>query len=176
MLSELGSVAILDIDYHHGNGQQVIFYRRSDVLTLSIHGHPRFAYPYFSGFEDETGEAEGAGCNLNLPLPEQLDNQQYHATLAKALKRIARFKPDYLVVCVGFDTAKGDPTGTWSLGGDDFDRIGQALGAMHLPTLLVQEGGYRTRSIGGNARRFFTGLCRTAFNGEPTPLSTDRPL
>jgi acetoin utilization deacetylase AcuC-like enzyme/GNAT superfamily N-acetyltransferase len=163
MLSDFGRIAILDIDYHHGNGQQVIFYQRSDVLTVSIHGHPRFAYPYFSGFEDETGEAEGTDFNMNLPLAEHLTSEQYLVALARALKRIARFQPDYLVVCVGFDTAKGDPTGTWELTGGDFTQIGQAIGRMQLPTLLVQEGGYRTRNIGVNARHFFTGVWAGAF-------------
>lgn len=163
MLSDFGRVAILDIDYHHGNGQQVIFYQRSDVLTISIHGHPRFAYPYFSGFEDEIGEGEGANFNMNLPLPEQITNEQYLAALSKAIKRVIRFQPDHLVVCVGFDTAKGDPTGTWGLSGTDFSQIGQAIGRMQIPTLLVQEGGYRTRNIGSNARHFFSGLWSGAF-------------
>ena len=163
MLSDFGRVAILDIDYHHGNGQQVIFYQRSDVLTVSIHGHPRFAYPYFSGFEDEIGEGEGANFNMNLPLPEQITSEQYLAALSKAIKRVIRFQPDHLVVCVGFDTAKGDPTGTWGLSGTDFSQIGQAIGRMPIPTLLVQEGGYRTRNIGSNARHFFSGLWSGAF-------------
>ena len=163
MLSDFGRVAILDIDYHHGNGQQVIFYQRSDVLTISIHGHPRFAYPYFSGFEDEIGEGEGADFNMNLPLPEQITSEQYLAALSKAIKRVIRFQPDHLVVCVGFDTAKGDPTGTWGLSGPDFSQIGQAIGRMQIPTLLVQEGGYRTRNIGSNARHFFSGLWSGTF-------------
>ncbi len=158
LLSDFGNVAMLDIDYHHGNGQQVIFYKRPDVLTVSVHGHPSFAYPYFSGFVDETGEGEGSGANLNLPLPEQLDPEQYHVTLAKAIKRIRRFAPRYLVVCLGFDTAKGDPTGSWNLSAKDFEQIGQSIGQLGLPTVLVQEGGYRTRNIGINARHFFTGL------------------
>jgi len=163
MLSDFGRVAILDIDYHHGNGQQVIFYNRSDILTVSIHGHPRFAYPYFSGFEDELGEADGTGFNMNLPLPEQLSSEQYLTALSRALKRIVLFAPEHLVVCVGFDTAKGDPTGTWALTANDFQRIGQEIGQLQRPTLLVQEGGYRTRSIGTNARSFFTGLWTGAF-------------
>jgi acetoin utilization deacetylase AcuC-like enzyme len=158
LLSDFGNVAMLDIDYHHGNGQQVIFYKRPDVLTVSVHGHPSFAYPYFSGFADETGEGEGSGANLNLPLPEQLDPEEYHVTLAKAIKRIRRFAPRYLVVCLGFDTAKGDPTGSWNLSAKDFEQIGQSIGQLGLPTVLVQEGGYRTRNIGINARHFFTGL------------------
>jgi len=164
MLSDFGRVAMLDIDYHHGNGQQVIFYQRNDVLTVSIHGHPRFAYPYFSGFEDETGEGDGTGFNMNLPLTEQLTSDQYLAALGKALKCIARFQPTYLVVCLGLDTAKGDPTGTWELTGSDFTKIGHAIGGIKLPTLLIQEGGYRTRNIGSNARHFFGGLWTGAFN------------
>ena len=163
MLAENGRVAILDIDYHHGNGQQVIFYDRSDVLTVSIHGHPRFAYPYFSGFDNEAGEGEGRGCNLNLPLPEQLTGSQYLEVLERALKKVRRYRPDYLVVCVGLDTAKGDPTGTWSLSADDLSQVGRALGGLQLPTLLVQEGGYRTRSLGVNARHFLTGVWTGAF-------------
>jgi acetoin utilization deacetylase AcuC-like enzyme/GNAT superfamily N-acetyltransferase len=157
-LSSYGKVAVLDIDYHHGNGTQEIFYRRRDVLTVSIHGHPRFAYPYFSGFEDEKGTAEGRGFNLNLPLGEQIDATLYRATLDKALARIVRFKPDFLIVALGLDTAKGDPTGTWNLVGDDFAANGRLIGSLGLPLLVVQEGGYDSRVLGSNARHFFTGL------------------
>lgn len=157
-LSKFGTVAIIDIDYHHGNGQQTIFYQRNDVLTISLHGHPRFAYPYFCGFEDEIGEDAGVGYNLNLPLQEHLDAQNYMKSLQKALKKISRFKPVYLLVCLGLDTAKGDPTGTWSFAAKDFAEIGRKLGQLQLPTLVVQEGGYKNRSIGVNARQFFSGL------------------
>ncbi len=153
-----GKVAILDIDYHHGNGQQDIFYRRADVLTVSLHGHPRFAYPYFSGFEDERGDGEGEGFNLNLPLPETLDGARYREALAKALRRIESFEPQFLVVALGLDPAKGDPTGTWSLSPKDFAENGRLIGALGLPTVVVQEGGYRHRTLGVNARQFFTGL------------------
>ena len=157
-LCAYGKVAILDIDYHHGNGQQDIFYRRPDVLTVSIHGHPKFAYPYFTGFEDERGEGEGEGFNLNLPLPENLDGERYRKTLGKALHRIEEFSPQFLVVALGLDTAKGDPTGTWSLMAKDFEENGRLIGTLGLPTLVVQEGGYRTRTLGQNARNFFRGL------------------
>jgi acetoin utilization deacetylase AcuC-like enzyme/GNAT superfamily N-acetyltransferase len=153
-----GKVAILDIDYHHGNGQQDIFYRRSDVLTVSIHGHPRFAYPYFSGFEDERGEGDGEGFNLNLPLPEAIDGARYREALAKAIRRIEQFAPRFLVVALGLDTGKGDPTGTWSLSPEDFAENGKMIGALGLPTVVIQEGGYRHRTIGPNAHRFFQGL------------------
>lgn len=158
LLSEHGRVAILDIDYHHGNGTQDIFYQRDDVLTLSIHGHPRFAYPYFNGFDDELGEGPGLGYNQNYPLAEDLDGPGYRKILSLALQRIKKFKPHFLVIALGLDTAKGDPTGTWSLTGEDFFANGKLLGELHLPTLVVQEGGYDSRALGNNARHFFKGL------------------
>ncbi len=157
-LSRHGRVAVLDIDYHHGNGTQDIFYRRSDVLTLSIHGHPSFAYPYFSGFSEEVGEGEGRGFNRNYPLPEELDGAGYRRVLARARRRVSIFRPRFLVVALGLDPAKKDPTGTWSLTAADFEENGRMLGSLRLPTLVVQEGGYRTRSLGANARHFFLGL------------------
>ncbi|HSH69426.1 MAG TPA: histone deacetylase family protein [Deferrisomatales bacterium] len=162
-LSALGPVAVLDVDYHHGNGTQSIFYERADVLTVSIHGHPRFAYPYFSGFADETGEGEGRGFNLNLPLPEHVEGPRYREALEKGLRRIRAFQPRFLVVALGLDPAKGDPTGSWSLGYRDFRENGRLIGALNLPTLVVQEGGYRIRGLGTNARNFFEGLWKGAF-------------
>ncbi len=162
-LSRLGPVAVLDIDYHHGNGTQDIFYDRSDVLTVSIHGHPSFAYPYFSGFKEETGEGAGKGYNHNYPLAEKLDGRGYRKVLGNALKRVASFKPSFLVLALGLDTAKGDPTGSWTLLPEDFEANGRAIGRLRLPTLVVQEGGYRIRSLGTNARRFFEGLWNGMF-------------
>ena len=160
VLSREGRVAILDIDYHHGNGQQDIFYDRDDVLTVSIHGHPSFAFPYFSGFEDETGEGHGTGFNLNLPQPEKLDGKGHRGALVRALDRIASFNPTFLVVALGLDTARGDPTGSWFLGPADFAENGRLIGERGYPTLVVQEGGYRTRTLGVNAAHFFRGLLR----------------
>jgi acetoin utilization deacetylase AcuC-like enzyme len=157
-LSRYGKVAMLDIDYHHGNGQQDIFYGRSDVLTLSIHGHPSFAYPYFCGFAEEKGEGEGYGFNVNYPLKERLNGDEYLRILDKALARIKRFRPAYLILLLGLDTAKGDPTGTWSLTSKDFYRNGDLIGKQKIPTLVVQEGGYRNRVLGINARHFFQGF------------------
>lgn len=161
-LSTHGRVAMLDVDYHHGNGQQDVFYARRDVLTVSIHGHPRFAYPYFSGFAEEIGEGEGAGTNLNIPLPETVDGARYLRTLKRALRRVREHAPRFLVVCFGLDTARGDPTGTWRLRAADFRANGRCIGELGLPTLVVQEGGYRTRTLGTNAAAFFTGLVEGA--------------
>lgn len=161
-LSRYGRVAVFDIDYHHGNGTQDIFYERSDVLTVSIHGHPSFAYPYFSGFRKENGQGAGAGYNLNIPLPETITPNQYRDALDNALSRIMRFDPDFLVLAAGFDTASGDPTGSWPHRADDFQKIGEIIGATGLPIIVVQEGGYRTRTLGVNVRNFFNGLVRGA--------------
>jgi ribosomal protein S18 acetylase RimI-like enzyme len=149
---------MLDIDYHHGNGQQEIFYKRDDVLTVSIHAHPSFAYPYFTGFRDETGIGPGAGYNLNIPLPEHITPEQHKTAVAEGLRRIRRFGPAFLVVSLGFDTARGDPTGTWSNRGKDFEQLGRMIGEQGYATLVVQEGGYRVRTLGANARNFFAGL------------------
>ncbi len=165
-LSRYGRVAVLDIDYHHGNGTQDIFYHRDDVLTVSLHGHPSFAHPYFSGFRGEEGRGAGAGCNLNIPLPEELTAEQHRAALSKALRRIARHRPAFLVLAAGFDTAAGDPTGSWAHRRRDFRTIGRLIGEQGYPTLVVQEGGYRVRTLGGNVRAFFEGLV----------LGADKPL
>jgi acetoin utilization deacetylase AcuC-like enzyme/GNAT superfamily N-acetyltransferase len=159
-LSRHGRVAMLDLDYHHGNGQQDIFWERGDVLTISIHGHPRFAYPYFTGFADERGIGPGHGKNINFPLPEKINAEIYQKYVDKALLAIRRFHPRFLVVSLGFDTGKGDPTGTWNLVAEDFERVGTAVAHANLPTLIVQEGGYNTRSLGRHARYFFAGLSR----------------
>ncbi|TFH39391.1 MAG: histone deacetylase family protein [Bacteroidia bacterium] len=157
-LSRFGRVAILDIDYHHGNGQQEIFYERDDVLTVSIHGHPSFAYPYFSGYRDEKGYGAGYGYNVNFPLKESINGEEYRKVLGQALKVITRYSPDYLVVALGLDTSRNDPTGSWSLLSGDFMENGKMIGSLGYPTLVVQEGGYRNRVLGINARNFFSGL------------------
>ncbi|MDH5324884.1 MAG: histone deacetylase family protein [Gammaproteobacteria bacterium] len=157
-LSHYGRVAVLDVDFHHGNGTEDIFYKRADVLTVSIHGHPDFAYPHFSGFADEKGEGDGLGYNINYPLPAHITVERYHRTLEQALKNIKRFGAEYLVVALGLDTAKSDPTGTWQLQAKDYHENGRKIGALKLPTLIVQEGGYLTRTLGRNARHFFEGL------------------
>lgn len=162
-LSKNGKVAMVDIDYHHGNGQQNIFYERSDILTISIHGNPHFAFPYFSGFKDEKGLGSGKNYNMNIPLPENIDGERYHRALESAVKRVVRFRPDFLVIALGLDTAKSDPTGTWNLEAEDFETCGRTLGLLNLPTLVIQEGGYDNRILGMNARHFFAGLWSAAF-------------
>ncbi len=162
-LSKLGKVAILDIDYHHGNGQQQIFYERSDVLTISVHGHPSFAYPYFSGFEDEKGQGEGLAYNYNFPLPEKLGFEAYLKVLLKSVNIIRKFKAEYLIIALGLDTSRNDPTGTWDFRQKDLSEAGKVVGEMKLPTLITQEGGYNTHSLGSYARHFFDGFYQSRF-------------
>lgn len=157
-LSQHGTVAVLDLDFHHGNGQQDIFWRRADVLTVSIHAHPKLAYPHYAGFADERGEGPGENFNRNFPLPEKVDGERYRAALRRATAAIRDFGPAFVVVALGLDTAQRDPTGSWRLRAADFEQNGRMVGELGRPTLVTQEGGYRTRTLGENARSFFAGL------------------
>ncbi|HVY61201.1 MAG TPA: histone deacetylase family protein [Planctomycetota bacterium] len=159
-LSERGRVAFLDIDFHHGNGSQDIFYKRDDVLFVSIHGHPNYAYPYFSGFADERGEGAGLGFNRNYPLPEGVDDAKYLDVLDLALRDVSAFKPRSFVVSLGLDIMKGDPTGAFTVSAQGMRRIGEQVGRVGVPTLVVQEGGYAIRNLGRGARAFLLGLSR----------------
>jgi acetoin utilization deacetylase AcuC-like enzyme len=157
-LSHSGRVAILDLDHHHGNGHQDIFFCRDDVFTVSIHRDPRFEYPYYAGFADEEGEGKGRGFNRNFPLGRDVDGEAYAEVLAEAVAAIDEFSPDFLVVALGLDTARLDPLGTWTLVAEDFKANGRRVGALGRPTLVVQEGGYNTRNLGKNACHFMVGL------------------
>jgi acetoin utilization deacetylase AcuC-like enzyme len=139
--------AILDVDYHHGNGTQAIFYARSDVLFVSIHADPAFAYPHFLGFADEGGEGAGAGFNLNLPLPRGTAWPAYSEALNAALSRIRDFGPDVLLVSLGLDTFEDDPICRFSIGREDYLRLGERLVQLRLPTLFAFEGGYNLEAL-----------------------------
>ena len=144
-------VAILDVDYHHGNGTQAIFYARSDVLFVSLHGDPRTEYPFYSGHADETGDGEGLGFNLNLPLPAQTTPGAWFSALEVACERVERHRPDALVVSLGLDTFVDDPISKFGLLGDDFSKLGARLRRLNLPTVLILEGGYAVVELGVNA-------------------------
>jgi acetoin utilization deacetylase AcuC-like enzyme len=139
--------AILDVDYHHGNGTQSIFYGRSDVLFASAHADPSFAYPHFLGFADERGEGGGEGFNLNLPLPRFTEWSAYAQALDSALARVRQFAPDVLLVSLGLDTFEGDPISHFRLNADDYLRMGEALAKLRKPTLFVFEGGYNLDAL-----------------------------
>ncbi len=154
-----GRVAILDIDFHHGNGTQRIFYRDPKVLVVSIHGDPVTFYPYFSGHAGETGSGRGKGFNLNLPLQRGVTGDDYMQTLEQhALPAIEHFVAEFLIVSAGLDTYEKDPIGRFKLTTDDFERVGNALGRLRLPTVVIQEGGYYASHLGRNARALLRGV------------------
>lgn len=144
----LSRVAVLDVDYHHGNGTQDIFWERDDVLFVSIHGDPDTEYPWYLGHADERGAGAGEGYNLNYPLPRGTDWARYAATLEQALDQIARYAPQTLVVSLGVDSFEGDPISQFRLAAADFPRMGARIAALGLPTVLVQEGGYAVAELG----------------------------
>ena len=152
------TVAILDIDFHHGNGTQAIFYERSDVFFVSLHGDPEREYPYFLGFADERGTRAGEGYNLNLPLPAGVDDSGYLPVLDSALAALASYSPRYLVVSAGLDTFGGDPLGDFALTTACYARIGAQIAQLGLPTLFVQEGGYALDDLGRNVASLLRGF------------------
>jgi acetoin utilization deacetylase AcuC-like enzyme len=147
-LSSAGRVAILDIDYHHGNGTQEFFERRTDVFTCSIHGDPIEEYPYFWGYKNEKGKDAAVGYNLNLPLPVGSGDEPYLKAVESACRAIRKFGPHYLVISAGFDTHANDPIGGFKLTYDAYPQIAARLAGLHLPTLICQEGGYNLKTLG----------------------------
>jgi acetoin utilization deacetylase AcuC-like enzyme len=154
-----GRVAILDIDYHHGNGTQQIFWERGDVLYLSLHADPARAYPYFSGYATETGAGEGAGLTRNWPLAARTGLDGYATALSEAMDLLGAFAPDApLVISAGFDTFERDPIGDLALKTADYEQIGRMIAAAGMPTVVLQEGGYALDALGANALALLTGL------------------
>ena len=151
-------VAVLDVDYHHGNGTQSIFYDRCDVFFASIHGDPRTEYPFYLGHADETGVDAGMGFNLNLPLPAGAAADKWFATLELALQSIIVHRSDALVVSLGLDTFAGDPISQFALQSSDFSRLGERLGKLQLPTIFILEGGYAAQELGTNAVNVIEGF------------------
>jgi len=152
-------VAILDIDFHHGNGTQDIFYERDDVLFCSLHGDPEDAFPHFLGYADEIGSGPGTGFNRNYPMPPGTPFEQWQEALADALTRMVDFSPQYLVVSLGVDAFENDPISFFKLTSPDFLTTGQMIGALDIPTLFVMEGGYDVDEVGTNVVNVLKGFC-----------------
>jgi acetoin utilization deacetylase AcuC-like enzyme len=158
----LSKVAVLDLDYHHGNGTQAIFYERADVFFASVHGDPHTEYPYYLGYADETGAGAGVGCNLNLPLPRGTGFAPWREAMRHALRRIASHGAEALVVSLGLDTFEGDPISGFGLRSADYLRVGQDLAAAGLPTVFVFEGGYAVAEVGVNTVNVLEGFLDAA--------------
>jgi acetoin utilization deacetylase AcuC-like enzyme len=152
-------VAILDVDLHHGNGTQMAFYDRPDVLTVSLHANPERFYPFFWGYASETGEAEGEGFNINFPLPRGTADKLYLTALDEALELIAGYQPQALVVALGLDAFEGDPIAGLAVSTEGFESIGSKISQqLKLPTVIVQEGGYLCPELGENLNSFIRGF------------------
>jgi len=157
-----GPVAILDIDYHHGNGTQEFFQERKYVFTSSIHGDPAVEYPYFWGYADETGMGQGENTNLNLPLPLGTGPQGYLDAVDQVVEAIRRFQPAFFIVAAGFDTHKSDPIGGFKLETEDYAEVAKRLASLKVPTLICQEGGYNLDVLGESVHTFLSGFMDAA--------------
>lgn len=151
-------VAVLDVDFHHGNGTQEIFWHRGDVFVANIHGDPASEYPFFLGAADEIGVGEGEGANLNLPLPPGTDFTVWNAALESACRAIEQFRADVIVVSLGLDTFVGDPISHFRLESQDYPRVGARLAALGRPTVFVLEGGYAVDALGANVVGVLSGF------------------
>jgi len=159
-LSMQNRTAILDIDYHAGNGTQDIFYERGDILTVSIHANPDFEYPYFSGFASETGEGAGSGFHKNFPLEAGCETREYVRTLKTALGFIHSFEPEFLVVSAGMDIFTNDPLGKFRITTAGIHKIGQEIANLGLKSLVCLEGGYNNSELGKNMLTFLEAFNR----------------
>jgi acetoin utilization deacetylase AcuC-like enzyme len=158
LVRQTGSnVAVVDVDYHHGNGTQQIFYERADVLYVSLHADPGRAYPYFSGHADETGSGRGLGFTVNIPLSPRTTDTQYLSALDGALEAVSRFQASITIVSLGIDTYHLDPLGDFSLTTSVYAECGRRLAAAASPLVVLQEGGYYVPDLGENVRQFLRG-------------------
>lgn len=157
-LLKRGKVAILDVDFHHGNGTQDIFYDQASVLFVSLHGDPHIYYPYLSGFSNETGHKLGAGKNINIPLPGGTGNDKYREHLKDAIKKIGDFQPETLIISMGFDTYKYDYLGDFKLTTSFYKEIALLAGELKIPILALLEGSYNIINTGKNGNSFIEGL------------------
>jgi len=158
LLSKFNRVAVLDTDMHHGQGVQEIFYARDDVLYVSVHGDPTNFYPVVAGFDDERGEGPGKGFNQNLPMPHGSSEQVFFESVDKALVTLNQFKPDAIVLALGFDVYKDDPQSLVAVTTLGFEKLGRIVSDLSLPTLVVQEGGYHLGDMADNTASFFRGF------------------
>jgi acetoin utilization deacetylase AcuC-like enzyme len=166
-------VSILDVDFHHGNGTEQIFWRRGDVLYVSLHADPDRQYPYFLGRADETGEGPGAGANLNLPLPAGTTNERYLDALDTALERIASEPGSVIVVSLGFDTYALDPLGDFAITTEAYHEVGRRVAGLGRRLVILQEGGYHRPTLGPNARAWLRGAEGLAWDPMPAAGFTE---
>jgi acetoin utilization deacetylase AcuC-like enzyme len=151
-------VAIVDVDFHHGNGTQEIFYARGDVFYASIHGDPRTEYPFYLGYADERGIGEGSGANFNIPLAARTDSTDWFAAFSLTFVQVQQFQPSALVISLGLDTFADDPIANFNLSSLDYIELGRRIAGLKLPTIFILEGGYAAQSLGVNAVNVIEGF------------------
>eukprot|EP01100_Stratorugosa_tubuloviscum_P006857 TRINITY_DN2907_c2_g2_i8.p1 TRINITY_DN2907_c2_g2~~TRINITY_DN2907_c2_g2_i8.p1 ORF type:complete len:224 (+),score=94.26 TRINITY_DN2907_c2_g2_i8:320-991(+) len=153
-------VAILDIDVHHGNGTQEIFYERNDVLTISIHGDPTNFYPFWTGYENEIGNNAGKGYNYNFPLAKDTNDEQFQQTIQKAINIILNYSPNAIILALGFDTYENDPFSFFKITTNGFKEIAKLISSKlkPIPIIIIQEGGYNCNDLGQNCINFLNGF------------------
>jgi Deacetylases, including yeast histone deacetylase and acetoin utilization protein len=158
LANKLGRVAILDVDAHHGNGTQSIFYERDDVHFVSIHGDPNVLFPFYAGYAHERGQGAGLGHNLNIPLPLGTEDEAFLAAVRQGMQSVVNYGPDALVVSLGFDAYKGDPAAGLEVSTEGFEQLGRMIGGFTGPVLLIQEGGYVVQKLAENMQAFLKGF------------------
>lgn len=151
-------VAVVDVDFHHGNGTQDIFYRRDDILFVSLHGDPSDAFPHFLGYADELGEGDGCGFNYNYPMKPGTNFVEWQSALLDGFKKVNEFAPDAVVISLGLDTFESDPISFFKLKSEDFTTMGEDIASLDMPTLFVLEGGYDIAELGTNAVNVLQGF------------------
>jgi len=147
-------VSILDVDVHHGNGAQALFYESKDVQTVSVHSDPRDTFPFFTGYTDETGAGDGEGYNVNIPVVFHSTDEAYLEGVRRAVEAVRAYSPDFVVLALGLDASEHDPADAMRMSCDGFKRMGEIAGALRLPTVIVQEGGYPSPVLGANLQSF----------------------
>ncbi|MCP4788816.1 MAG: histone deacetylase family protein [Gammaproteobacteria bacterium] len=151
-------VALMDVDFHHGNGTQDIFYERNDVFFSSIHGDPLDAFPHFLGHADETGIGAGVGYNLNHPLPQGTPYAIWSEKLEQSLNAFRNYGADVLVVSLGLDTYEHDPISFFKVKTDEYVNMGTTLAGLDIPTVFIMEGGYAVEKLGHNTANVLQGF------------------
>jgi acetoin utilization deacetylase AcuC-like enzyme len=169
-LKEMGRVAVVDLDFHHGNGTQDVFWADPDVFYGSVHGHPDHHFPFFSGFAQERGAPEAAGTTLNIPLPDGTDGLRYGTAVDRLLGAVSAFGPASLVVSLGFDMTASDPVGTFDVDDEDLWCLGGRLASLGLPMVVVQEGGYAMDRLEFQVEAFFRGASESTYVVRPVAI------
>nr|WP_320134992.1 histone deacetylase family protein [uncultured Amphritea sp.] len=161
LLKDFNRVVIIDVDLHHGNGTQAVFWQRKDVMTISLHADPAYCYPHYWGYAHEKGEGDGFGYNLNFPIPEGTSDVEYLKVFDQALEQLEAYAPDAIILGLGLDASEQDPFAVLKLTTEGFANIGKRIKALNKPTVIIQEGGYISPILGNNLAAVLKPFCQS---------------